>query len=254
MFWFPISLFYPYIQGYFAVNNHANIPVLVKKSSSIWVNEPHNLINSSHPGQNGRHCAYDIFKCIFINEKFYISIRISLKFVPKGPVDKKIKIGSVNGLAPNRRQAITWTNADPAHRRIYTALGGDELRTADRMTTTKQSKTKLYAYLWDILLLFYGIYYVLWGIKITSTEANRISYSWDFQIRDAHVFRKKPVSARLVCCHGDHVWFRRRNVVPDAFKRIYHNEKRIGSRDGTGCMAAIVARLLDCFTVSGRWQ
>ena len=58
------------------------------------------------------------------------------------------------------------------------------------MTTTKQSKTKLYAYLWDILILFYGIYYVLWGIKITSTEANRISYYRVFQIRDAHVFRK----------------------------------------------------------------
>ena len=34
-----------------------------------------------------------------------------------------------NGLAPNRRQAIIWTNADPVHRecRINAALGGDEL-------------------------------------------------------------------------------------------------------------------------------
>ena len=28
-----------------------------------------------------------IFKCIFINEMFYISIRISPKFVLKGPID-----------------------------------------------------------------------------------------------------------------------------------------------------------------------
>ena len=28
---------------------------------------------------------------------------------------------------PNRWQAITWTNADPVHRRIYAALGGYEL-------------------------------------------------------------------------------------------------------------------------------
>ena len=28
-----------------------------------------------------------------------------------------------NGLAPNRRQAIIWTNADPIHWRIYAALG-----------------------------------------------------------------------------------------------------------------------------------
>ena len=27
------------------------------------------------------------FKCIFVNEKFYILINISLEFVPKGPID-----------------------------------------------------------------------------------------------------------------------------------------------------------------------
>ena len=37
-------------------------------------------------------------------------------------------IGLENGLAPNRRQAIIWTNDDPIHWRIYAALGGDELR------------------------------------------------------------------------------------------------------------------------------
>ena len=38
-----------------------------------------------------------------------------------------IYIGLDNGLAPNRRQAIFWTNADLIHGRIYAALGGDEL-------------------------------------------------------------------------------------------------------------------------------
>ena len=32
------------------------------------------LFNSSPPGQNGRHFTDDIFKCIFMNEKFYILI------------------------------------------------------------------------------------------------------------------------------------------------------------------------------------
>ena len=36
-------------------------------------------------------------------------------------------ISSANGLAPNGWQAITWTNDDPVHWRIYAALGGDEL-------------------------------------------------------------------------------------------------------------------------------
>ena len=43
------------------------------------------IINSSPPGQNGRHLADDISRCIFMNEKFYVLIKISLKFVPKGP-------------------------------------------------------------------------------------------------------------------------------------------------------------------------
>ena len=33
--------------------------------------------------------ADDIFKCIFLNEKARISIKISLKFVPKGPIDNE---------------------------------------------------------------------------------------------------------------------------------------------------------------------
>ena len=41
---------------------------------------------------------------------------------------QKVSIGSGNGLAPVRRQAITWINADPVHRRIYAAQGGHELR------------------------------------------------------------------------------------------------------------------------------
>ena len=36
-------------------------------------------------------------------------------------------IGLDNGLAPNRWQAIIWTNADPINWRIYATLGGDEL-------------------------------------------------------------------------------------------------------------------------------
>ena len=42
-------------------------------------------------------------------------IKISLKFVSKGPIDNKPNIELDNGLAPNRRQAIIWTNADPIH-------------------------------------------------------------------------------------------------------------------------------------------
>ena len=43
--------------------------------------------NRMTPEQNGRCFADDIFKCIFLNEKFCISVRISLKFVPKGQIN-----------------------------------------------------------------------------------------------------------------------------------------------------------------------
>ena len=78
------------------------------------------LLTSFEP--NKRYFAHGIFRCIFVNEKFCILIRISLEFVPKDPI--KRGIGLDNGLVPNRRQAIIWTNADSIHGRIYAALGG----------------------------------------------------------------------------------------------------------------------------------
>ena len=46
-----------------------------------------NDINSLRPRQNGRHFADDTFNRIFMNENVRISIKLSLKFVPKGPID-----------------------------------------------------------------------------------------------------------------------------------------------------------------------
>ena len=40
-------------------------------------------VNTLRPRQNGRHFPDDIFKCIFFNENLWISLKISLQFVPK---------------------------------------------------------------------------------------------------------------------------------------------------------------------------
>ena len=45
-------------------------------------------INTLRPRQNGRYSPDDIFKCIFLNENVWISIKISLKFVCQGPIHK----------------------------------------------------------------------------------------------------------------------------------------------------------------------
>ena len=51
---------------------------------------------------------------------WYILLQQKLNLHSKGC------IGSGDGLAPKGWQAITWTNADLVHWRIYAALGGDE--------------------------------------------------------------------------------------------------------------------------------
>ena len=48
----------------------------------IWL-----LINTLRLRQDGRHFPVDIFKCILMNENKIISIQISLKFVPKVPIN-----------------------------------------------------------------------------------------------------------------------------------------------------------------------
>ena len=75
----------------------------LSKKKKIWAEISYNLIsqkilyiqfyrlsdcfNTLRPRQNGCHFADDIFKCIFLNENVWIPIKISLKFVPKGPIN-----------------------------------------------------------------------------------------------------------------------------------------------------------------------
>ena len=48
---------------------------------------PYRLVDILRPKQNRRHFADDIFKCIFLNEDVLISIKISLKFTSKSPIN-----------------------------------------------------------------------------------------------------------------------------------------------------------------------
>ena len=97
-------------------------------------------VNSAPRGQNGHHFADDRLKRDSMNEKFFISIQILLKCVPKGPIDKKVSIGPGNGLVPIRWQAINSTNADPVHRCIYPALREKLLTHLGRVTHICVSK------------------------------------------------------------------------------------------------------------------
>ena len=57
--------------------------------------------NAPRSQQNCRHNKDDILKLIFLNGNAIIP--------------RESSIGSGNGLVPNRRQAITWSYADPVH-------------------------------------------------------------------------------------------------------------------------------------------
>ena len=52
-----------------------------------------------------------LFKYIFLKEKCCILIQILLKIIPWVLLNN-VSIGSGNGLALYRQQAITWTNVD----------------------------------------------------------------------------------------------------------------------------------------------
>ena len=60
------------------------------------------LLNTLRTTQNGRHFPDDIFKYIFLNENVWISIKISLKFVPKGPIDNIPALDQIMALALSR--------------------------------------------------------------------------------------------------------------------------------------------------------
>ena len=85
-----------------------------------WTN-----INTLGPRQNGRHFANDIFKWIFLNENVWISIKISMKFVPGGP----------NNNFPALVRIMAWRRpgdkplSEPmiVYWRTYTSLGLNEL-------------------------------------------------------------------------------------------------------------------------------
>ena len=57
---------------------------------------------------------------LFLIKNIFISIDISLKFLPKGPINNN------PALPPGRRQAIIWTNGEYYYWRKYAPLGPNE--------------------------------------------------------------------------------------------------------------------------------
>ena len=67
-------------------------------------------INTLRPGQNWRHFADDSFKCIFLNENVWIPTKISLKFVPQGPINNISALVQIMAWCRPGDKPIFWTN------------------------------------------------------------------------------------------------------------------------------------------------
>ena len=75
-------------------------------------------INTLGLRQNSHHFRVNIFKCIFLNENVRISIEISLKFVPKGPINNIVGLFQIM-TALTRGKAII---SEPMMGRVLTHI------------------------------------------------------------------------------------------------------------------------------------
>ena len=67
--------------------NHLNPRLVVYNFCKHYFAHCLGLLNSSPHGQNGHYFTDNIFRCIFVNEKFGILFKISLTFVLKDTID-----------------------------------------------------------------------------------------------------------------------------------------------------------------------
>ena len=74
---------------------HSNVGGHCISQSGFRYGTTRSWINTLRPRQDGRYFPDDIFKWIFSNENVWISINISVKFVPKGPVDNIPALGQI---------------------------------------------------------------------------------------------------------------------------------------------------------------
>ena len=88
---FKLSLNYPFHEELWT--NHVRMEAWFGQNVSVcdrnlpMIGCCYNTVNTLRPRQNGCHFADAIFKCIFLKENVWIPIKISLKFVPKSPIN-----------------------------------------------------------------------------------------------------------------------------------------------------------------------
>ena len=85
-------------------------------------------LNTLRPRQNGRHFPDDIFNYIFLNENIWISIKISLKFVPKGLFDNIPALVEIMAWCRSGDKPLSEPMMVSLPTHIYVSFGLNELK------------------------------------------------------------------------------------------------------------------------------
>ena len=123
--WQRLSLWWPfYIYADSQLNKQEQIGEWEQRP--YWsVTRCHTNINTLRARENGQYLANGIFKCIFLNAKVWILMKMSQNIIFLRVWFQLVSIGCSNGLVPNRQQAMVWTNVDDAY---MSHTGVDELK------------------------------------------------------------------------------------------------------------------------------
>ena len=89
----------------------------------IWLQ----LLNTLSPRQNGPHFTDNFDKCVSLNENVWISIKISLKFVPKGPINNIPALVQIMAWHRPGDKPLSEPMVISSPRHIYASLGLNEL-------------------------------------------------------------------------------------------------------------------------------
>ena len=72
---------------HFYINSWRGICASINWAPLVQITVSISCLNSLRQRKNRRHFADNVFKCNFLNENVWIPIKMSLKFVPKGPIN-----------------------------------------------------------------------------------------------------------------------------------------------------------------------
>ena len=93
----------------------------------IIITHPCHHFNTLGPRQNGCRFADDIFKCIFLDENVSISIDISLKYVPKCPINNIPALVQIMAWRRPGDKSLPEPMLVGSLTHIYASLGLNEL-------------------------------------------------------------------------------------------------------------------------------